>query len=338
MEIVAADLMSAPVPGAARPRRRTHAAVSPRIPIFSPRAHGPLFLHPLPTDTRTPPRSLSLSLAFTPTAWEACKENAQPIKRGRNANALSERLEKGVAPLDEDAAKRAEFEARVEAESAGADPLDAWRAYIKWQEDTYVTGGGANKVQVLPLLERCAFALKDDARYQNDIKYLRIWIAYAEGVRDAEPIFEYLFDRQIGVLHALFWAAWALVLEQKRKYAEADKLFVRGALMRAQPAAYLEQLHHNFQARTAMKSIKQMAEGGGAGGAAGGASAEPSRQKERKTLNRLTKKEAAGSSRPTKQRSAAPLAASSARPAGDGGVCVVLPPVVVAPPRASATS
>ena len=133
----------------------------------------------------TSPLTPSLSVP-SHAAWETCKENAQPVKRGRNANALSERLEKGVRPDEEDAAKRAEWEALIERESSGGDPLDAWCGYIRWQQDTCVTGGGPRAEQMLPLLERCAFALKDDERYKDDHRYLRVWVQYADLVhRDA---------------------------------------------------------------------------------------------------------------------------------------------------------
>ena len=75
--------------------------------------------------------------------WELFKENAQPLKRGRNAahlgSALSARA--AIAPLAVAAttaaattARMAEFEALV-APSALAqsdDPIAPWLRYIKW--------------------------------------------------------------------------------------------------------------------------------------------------------------------------------------------------------------
>lgn len=155
-------------------------------------------------------------------AWEACKENAQPIRQGRRAAAL-----KALAHDDADqrVARRAEWEQALKQAAAGADPLASWVAYVKWTQEAYVTGG--KDARLLQLLEDCAYGFKDDVRYTDDQRYLRIWIQYADMVRDPEPIFDYLYDRHIGQNHALFWEAWASVLEVKRKYSAADKARAR---------------------------------------------------------------------------------------------------------------
>ena len=93
--------------------------------------------------------------------------------------------------------------------------------------------GGAP--QLLPVLERCAHAFRDDSRYTDDVRYLRVWISYADHVLDAEPIFEYLHDRRIGQEHALFYESWASILESKRKLDAADKVYTQGVLIKAQP-------------------------------------------------------------------------------------------------------
>ena len=86
--------------------------------------------------------------------------------------------------MNDETSRIEEFEARVRAEASGGDPLAPWCEYIRWQRDVSVTGTG-----VLPLLERCAHTFKDDSRYEDDARYLRVWIAYADLVRDAEPLF-----------------------------------------------------------------------------------------------------------------------------------------------------
>ncbi|KOO30814.1 mitotic checkpoint serine threonine-protein kinase bub1 beta [Chrysochromulina tobinii] len=194
-------------------------------------------------------------------AWETCKENAQPLRRGRKVEALNAGLEAGAAKVSEvQKQERETWEARLVAEATGGDPLDR--------------------------------------------------------VRDAEPIFDYLYARHIGQLHALFWISWAAVLESKRKLDEADKVLTRGELMRAQPAGRIKQKHAEFEARLMRKhilappedAVEAMSNGGGA------SSSRPS--KERSALNRMSKREAAGPHRPTTQRAPAPLSrAPPSRPA-----------------------
>jgi hypothetical protein len=48
--------------------------------------------------------------------------------------------------------------------------------YIKWTKETFSAGG--HKSELLPLLERCTREFHQDARYKNDIRYLRVWIQY----------------------------------------------------------------------------------------------------------------------------------------------------------------
>ena len=48
--------------------------------------------------------------------------------------------------------------------------------FIKWSQ------GAANyksrRTELLPLLERCTRQLQANARYRDDVRYLRVWIQY----------------------------------------------------------------------------------------------------------------------------------------------------------------
>lgn len=50
----------------------------------------------------------------------------------------------------------------------------------------------------------------------------------AENTRDPSDIFKFLHANDIGSNLALFYEAWALVLEDKRKTKEADDVFKEG--------------------------------------------------------------------------------------------------------------
>ena len=137
---------------------------------------------------------------------------------------------------------QAAWEAKLQAEArdgTSADPLATWVDYVRWKQDL-VLQSKDKPSGLLPVLERCAHTFRDDARYASDARYLRIWIAYADLVRDAEPIFTYLHGRGIGASHALFWESWAAVLEAKRNLAQADAAYAQGIALRAQPHGRLE--------------------------------------------------------------------------------------------------
>ena len=79
------------------------------------------------------------------------------------------------------------------------------------------------------LSERCTRALKDDERYRDDLRYLKVWIAYADRVAHPAEIFRHLHKLHIGRTLALFWVAWAWVAEKAGDYKFADKLYAQGA-------------------------------------------------------------------------------------------------------------
>ena len=53
------------------------------------------------------------------------------------------------------------------------------------------------------LSERCTRALKDDERYRDDLRYLKVWIAYADRVAHPAEIFRHLHKLHIGRTLAL---------------------------------------------------------------------------------------------------------------------------------------
>ena len=71
--------------------------------------------------------------------------------------------------------------------------------------------------------------MKDDERYRDDLRYLKVWIAYADRVAHPAEIFRHLHKLHIGRTLALFWVAWAWVAEKAGDYKFADKLYAQGA-------------------------------------------------------------------------------------------------------------
>jgi len=118
---------------------------------------------------------------------ELVKENARPVKGGRDAaqlaRALSDAADPGAAAAAarEQERTRAAFEARVGALSgAHADPLREWREYVAWLQQAYASGARADLL--VDALERATRFIKSDAallaRYRNDPEYVKLWVAY----------------------------------------------------------------------------------------------------------------------------------------------------------------
>lgn len=181
--------------------------------------------------------------------WEECKENFQPVKDGRKPGVLancSNKSTKGVLQpkgVEED---RRHFVDAIE-RYQGEDPLEKWLDYIKWTKDTFVSGG--QKSEMLPLLEKCTREFHNDARYKEDIRYLRVWIQYADCLPDPSDVFSFLIDHDIGQSHSLFYIAYATFCELRRNYAVADSVYHKGIEKQAAPVERLEQKFSEFQHR-----------------------------------------------------------------------------------------
>ncbi len=67
--------------------------------------------------------------------------------------------------------------------------------------------------RIIPVVESATRRFIDDARYQQDIRYLKLWIIYARQVERREEVWPFLESRDVGTRHAAFYEEWALVLE-----------------------------------------------------------------------------------------------------------------------------
>ncbi|RLN84985.1 hypothetical protein BBJ28_00003104 [Nothophytophthora sp. Chile5] len=200
--------------------------------------------------------------------WETSKENVMPLKRGRNVPDLNKALRahdsfQAKVRLDD------EVKAKEEAIRAyeGDDPLAGWVEYIRWlevkmPEDTR---------RKFTALEKCTRALKDNPRYRNDLRYIRLWIQYvraafsrkplvgmqgwytmdcnsgmsdsgcmlqADLVSNPKDIFKYLYQNKIGEHVSLFYIGWAYVLETVANYPQAHKIYVKATQKYVHADAY----------------------------------------------------------------------------------------------------
>ncbi|KAF1795797.1 Mitotic spindle checkpoint protein Bub1/Mad3 [Phytophthora cactorum] len=109
--------------------------------------------------------------------WEASKENVVPLKRGRNVADLN----KALRAHDSFQTKlRLEDELKTKENAVeaydGDDPLSAWIEYVRWLE-VKMPEDTRKKFTVL---EKCTRELKDNPRYKNDMRYIRLWIQYVK--------------------------------------------------------------------------------------------------------------------------------------------------------------
>lgn len=107
--------------------------------------------------------------------WESSKENVMPLKRGRNVPDLNKAL-RAHDSFQTKLRLEDEMKAKEDAIAAydGDDPLAAWLDYVRWLE-VKMPEDTRKKFKVL---EKCTRELKDNDRYKNDMRYIRLWIQY----------------------------------------------------------------------------------------------------------------------------------------------------------------
>ncbi|XP_020526249.1 mitotic spindle checkpoint protein BUBR1 isoform X2 [Amborella trichopoda] len=188
--------------------------------------------------------------------WELFKENVRPLKRGRNVDLLNWALKAQKDSLS----KKSLLEHRrklIEAidEYKGEDPLQPWLECIKWVQESFPSGGEYSGL--LLIYEQCVRTFWHQERYKNDLRYLKVWLEYAENCSDAEVIYSFLDANEIGQNHAIYYVAYALHMESKNKMKKADEIFNIGIARKAQPIEKLESSYKKFMGRAIARSKAQ---------------------------------------------------------------------------------
>lgn len=182
--------------------------------------------------------------------WEKYKENVRPLKRGRNIKLLNDALKShhSLPPLNHSLllTRRKLIEAIQDYD--GDDPLQPWIECIKWVQEAFPAGGDSSGLLVI--YEQCVRTFWHDDRYRNDLRYLKIWLEYAENCVDAEIIYRFLDSNNIGHSHSAYYISYALHMEAKHKIKTANEIFNQGLSINAQPLEKLEAAYRKFLARS----------------------------------------------------------------------------------------
>ncbi|KAK2843213.1 hypothetical protein Q7C36_011428 [Tachysurus vachellii] len=188
-----------------------------------------------------------LTMAEGEVEWELCKENIQPLRRGRAISALHQALsqqQEGTSSAINQQKQAYELELRM---YDGDDPLDVWDRYIKWTEQTYPQGGKESGLSIL--LERAVMKFTEEKKYHNDPRYVDLWIKFTESCTDPLDIYRYMQAQGIGTMQASFYIAWSEEYEKRGNPRMADSIFQEGLKCRAEPLDRLQQFHKALQAR-----------------------------------------------------------------------------------------
>ena len=176
--------------------------------------------------------------------WELCKENAQPSRGGRKVSTLVSALSRTRADDHALELEREEFEKAI-LDKSGPDPLLRWLGYIRWLKENFPSGSK----DIVSVYEACTREFKDDERYANDERYVKVWIAYADTLPNPSEVFKFMRANKIGRKVALYYVATAWTAERRGNFPLADKAYVKGIDVGAKPLSLLKKRFREFQRR-----------------------------------------------------------------------------------------
>ncbi|WJX16904.1 non-specific serine/threonine protein kinase [Trifolium repens] len=196
-----------------------------------------------------PETEFLLTKRETGNEWETFKENVRPLKRGRNVNILNNALKSNT----DNHLKKSLLDQRrklIEAidDYKGEDPLLPWLECMKWVQEAFPPGGDSSGLVVI--YEQCVRAFWHSEQYKDDLRYLKVWLEYADNCYDKEVIYAFLDANGIGKTHSDFYISYALHLEVKNKFKAANQTFELGISRNAQPIEKLKAAYRKFLVRS----------------------------------------------------------------------------------------
>lgn len=108
-----------------------------------------------------------------------------------------------------------------------------------------------------PILKQCLDLLTPITKYQNSPRLLTLSIQYIEisnlTLSKQIELFLLLRENSIGAKLALFYQAYALLLEKNNQWEEADSVYMQGLIAQAEPLVSLIQHYDKFKNRLKSK-------------------------------------------------------------------------------------
>lgn len=183
---------------------------------------------------------------------EENKENIVPLREGRKVSQLATHLALPTSKKEVELKEaRDRFEYELSQLHEVEDPLDIYVRYINWTKENYPEGQSALS-NMLSLLERACFGLAEIPHYKEDVRYLKLWIAYIKYAESPLQIFRLLSSHGIGNNLATRYEEEAAYLEKIEKFEAASEVYERGIQSNAHPIVRLKKNFESFNQRFAL--------------------------------------------------------------------------------------
>ncbi|XP_026683205.1 uncharacterized protein LOC103514437, partial [Diaphorina citri] len=130
-----------------------------------------------------------------------------------------------------------EFELQIRTYD-GPDPLQLRFDYVQWLEQSYPCLGP--ETNIIPFLEETLVAFKNIEQYKQDPRYVSLVIKYIGTQPNPLEIYNLVYSENIGTKLAMFYKAWAEVLDAHNDIKQANHVFQLGLNAHAEPIEDLE--------------------------------------------------------------------------------------------------
>ncbi|KAL5573543.1 hypothetical protein UlMin_023140 [Ulmus minor] len=125
------------------------------------------------------------------------------------------------------------------------DPLLPWLWSIKKALGDS-SSGNDSELDLCKLLADCIATFRDDGKYRDDIRFLKIWFLYIGFCEEFGRIFSDMLERKICIGHAQLYVWYASFLEAKGKLYDAQMVYQMGILRNAEPVEWLKKAQALF--------------------------------------------------------------------------------------------
>ena len=161
------------------------------------------------------------------------KENITISTEGKSATKLVKAL--ALDSREQQLIKR-QFESRIaqrDDDDDDVDPLIHYIEYVEWLRHAYPQGLTSKQSGALGVIERCLMKFKDDDRYRDDIRYLKLWVSYikdfhADSPVEARNLYVFMYRNKIGLKHELFYIEFSKLLFEMKRFQEGYHVLKRG--------------------------------------------------------------------------------------------------------------
>ncbi|KAK9676829.1 hypothetical protein RND81_11G104300 [Saponaria officinalis] len=130
------------------------------------------------------------------------------------------------------------------------DPLLPWLTSIKKSIDNYTADPSRNNTIALKkLVSDCIKAFKDNVKYRDDVRFLKVWFLHMDAVGDVDSVFREMEKHNICVGNSKLYETCALMLETKGQLADAHRVYRVGISRNAEPIEELKKAYNAFLER-----------------------------------------------------------------------------------------